>query len=280
MSDHRHVDDTLLIVDDEANIRSALSRLFRRDGYHLLCAGSGEEGLELLAAHEVGVIISDQRMANMSGARFLSKARELRPDSVRIMLSGYTELSSVTDSVNQGAIYKFLTKPWEDDALRETVSEAFRLYRVTRENTRLSHALRQANETLTRWNLELERRVADKTREALHNLHVLRVSQEILAHLPLAVLGIDPDGTIVMANRAAERLLEDVPSLLGEAASAVLPEALLAVGAEGAEDMAQPGLGRLEDGRRVGFWRYPLSIASTAIGTALVLQPSERERLQ
>jgi FixJ family two-component response regulator len=71
------------------------------------------------------------------------------------MVSGYTELSSVTDSVNRGAIHKFLTKPWDDDTLRETVREAFQLYRVTRENTRLNVALREANDALTRWNHEL-----------------------------------------------------------------------------------------------------------------------------
>lgn len=275
-----HTNDTLLIVDDDANIRAALSRLFRRDGYHLLSAGSGDEALALLACHEVGVIIADQRMPGMSGAQFLGKVREQYPDCVRIMLSGYTDLSSVTDSVNQGAIYKFLTKPWEDAELRETVGAAFRLYRVTRENTRLNHELQQANEALTHWNLELEQRVADKTREALRNLHVLRVSQEILAHLPLAVLGIDSDGTIVMVNRAAEMLLDDASSLLGEPASAVLPESFLTTAAEVDGDLIQPGLGQLEDGRRVGYWRYPLSIASIDIGMALVLQPSERETLQ
>jgi len=113
--------DTLLIVDDETNILSALGRLFRRDGYRLLSASNGHEALALLAENEVGVILSDQRMPDMSGIQFLREARERWPDTVRIMLSGYTELSSVTDSVNQAAIYKFLTKPWDDETLREVV---------------------------------------------------------------------------------------------------------------------------------------------------------------
>ncbi len=259
--------DTLLIVDDEANILAALGRLFRREGYRLLRAETGGEALALLAEHEVGVIISDQRMPDMNGVRFLSTARERWPDTVRIMLSGYTELSSVTDSVNQGAIYKFLTKPWDDATLRETVHEAFQLHRVTRENTRLNAALREANTALTRWNQELEQRVADKTREALRNLHVLRASQEVLAHLPMAVFGIDTDGYLVMANRASEHLLGGAPAQLGELAGETLPANFL----DAELDEAGKGRGRLADGRQVEFWRYPLGGAASAIGTALVI---------
>lgn len=261
--------DTLLIVDDEANILSSLGRVFRRDGYRLLSASGGREGLELLEKHEVGVILSDQRMPDMTGVRFLSKVRERWPDTVRIVLSGYTELSSVTDSINQGAIYKFLTKPWEDDDLRETVRKAFQLYRVTRENTRLNAALKEANTELTRWNHELERRVADKTGEALRNLHVLRVAQEILARLPLAVLGIDPEGYIALSNQEAERLLGTAGPLLGERAEQALPESLWS--RAGSSLDPGPGLGRLDDGRRVSFWRYALGETSAAAGTALVI---------
>lgn len=91
MTHENEVVGTLLIVDDEPNILTALVRLFRRDGYCLLSASSGQEGLSLLAENEVGVIISDQRMPGMSGIQFLSKAREEWPDTVRIMLSGFTE---------------------------------------------------------------------------------------------------------------------------------------------------------------------------------------------
>ncbi|UXI70203.1 EAL domain-containing protein [Tahibacter amnicola] len=120
---------TLLVVDDEQGVRSALVRILRRDGYRVLTAEGGKEGLELLATNAVQVIISDQRMPNMSGTEFLHVVRQLYPDTVRIILSGYADLGVVTDSVNRGAVFKFLTKPWEDDLLREQVREAFRLYR-------------------------------------------------------------------------------------------------------------------------------------------------------
>lgn len=274
MTQENDVVDTLLIVDDEPNILTALVRLFRRDGYRLLNASSGREALALLAANEVGVIISDQRMPDMSGIQFLSKAREHWPDTVRIMLSGYTELSSVTDSVNKVAIYKFLTKPWDDDALREAVRKAFHLYQVTRENTHLNSALKAANESLTRWNQELEQRVATKTREVLRNQHMLRASQEILAHLPLPVLGIDPDGYLVMVNRAAETLLGIASTFLGELATDVLPVGL-AVSCDKGE-----GRCRLADGRKIEYWRYPLGADDMVMGTALVVHHLEGQAVQ
>lgn len=120
---------TLLLVDDEPGIRTALSRLLRGDGYHILTAATGVEGLEMLAINPVQVIISDQRMPGMSGTEFLSTVKELYPDTVRIILSGYTDLEVVTESVNRGAVFKFLTKPWDDNLLREQVRDAFRRYR-------------------------------------------------------------------------------------------------------------------------------------------------------
>ncbi len=122
-------DDTLLIVDDEENILAALRRLLRREGYRVLTASSGKEGLDLLAVNRVQVIISDQRMPGMSGTEFLSIAKELYPDTIRMILSGYADLTAVTDSVNQGEVYKFMTKPWDDSSLRAIIREAFRVFK-------------------------------------------------------------------------------------------------------------------------------------------------------
>jgi diguanylate cyclase (GGDEF)-like protein len=116
---------TVLIVDDEANVLSALRRLLRRDGYRIITAGSAREGLELLATHSVQVVLSDQRMPGMNGTEFLSRVKELHPQTIRIILSGYTELESVIDAINRGAIYRFFTKPWNDDALRGDIHAAF-----------------------------------------------------------------------------------------------------------------------------------------------------------
>ena len=116
---------TLLLLDDEENIMRALSRVLRRDGYQILTARNAADAFALLAKHDVHVILSDQRMPEMNGTEFLSRVKDLYPATVRIVLSGYTDLKSVTDAINQGAIYKFLTKPWDDKELRTTIAQAF-----------------------------------------------------------------------------------------------------------------------------------------------------------
>ncbi len=119
---------TLLIVDDDVNVLSSLHRLFRRDGYRILTAVSPAEGFELLALYPVQVILCDQRMPIMSGTEFLSKVKEMYPDTIRIILSGYTGVEAVLDSINRGAIYRFYTKPWDDTQLRDNVRLAFHHY--------------------------------------------------------------------------------------------------------------------------------------------------------
>ncbi len=119
---------TLLLVDDEVSILKALRRMLRNEGYRVLIAGSAREGLEILALNDVQVILSDQRMPEMTGTEFLSRVKDLHPDTVRIVLSGYTELSSIIEAVNQGAIYKFLIKPWDDDLLRGHIRDAFHFH--------------------------------------------------------------------------------------------------------------------------------------------------------
>jgi diguanylate cyclase (GGDEF)-like protein/PAS domain S-box-containing protein len=121
---------TLLIVDDEAGIRASLARMLRSDGYRILQADSGQAGLDVLAVNDVQVIISDQRMIGMTGTEFLSAASQLYPDTVRMILSGFTDLKVVTDAVNRGSVFKFLTKPWDDDVLREQVRDAFRRHKA------------------------------------------------------------------------------------------------------------------------------------------------------
>lgn len=121
------VQQTLLLVDDEANILNALMRVLRREGYQIFTADNTELAFELLAQHPVQVILSDQRMPGMSGTEFLERAKMLYPNTVRIILSGYTDLASITEAINRGAIYHFMTKPWDDDKLRSEVREAFRV---------------------------------------------------------------------------------------------------------------------------------------------------------
>lgn len=250
------VERTILLVDDEANILSALARLLRPQGYRILRAGSGKEGLELLAQNEVGVIVSDQRMPEMTGVEFLHQVRDLYPDTVRIVLSGYTELNSITDAINRGAIYKFLTKPWEDDLLRANIEEAFQRYEMKRENDRLNH--------------ELEKRVEEKTRELTRSLKILQISQEVLESLPVAVIGMDNDGVIAVANSMAHSLLGrgGERPLLGEQAQEMIPNELMACSGE--------AIVALPDGTRVHCWQTTMGRLSFSQGMVLVFAQQQK----
>jgi diguanylate cyclase (GGDEF)-like protein len=152
---------TLLLVDDEANILSSLKRLLRADGYQILTALGAEQGLELLASHRVDVIVSDQRMPGMSGVEFLRRVKVLHPATIRLVLSGYTDLQTVTDAINEGAIYKFLTKPWDDSHLRANIQEAFQAKELADENRRLHSEVLEANSQMSEANQQLQKQLAD-----------------------------------------------------------------------------------------------------------------------
>lgn len=219
---------TLLLVDDEENILSALKRLLRRDGYRIVTADSGAQGLLRLAEQEVDVIVSDQRMPGMTGVEFLHRAKALYPDTLRLVLSGYTELQSIIDAINEGAIYKFLTKPWDDERLRGHVAEAFRHKEMADENRRLAQQVANANADLASLNERLER-LLNQQREQADLLAASAGSmRDVLDELPIGVLGLDADGALAFVNREAERLLPQFCSLLGEQAAALLPAELLA----------------------------------------------------
>ena len=123
---------TLLIVDDEVDVAAALEKVLKLDGYHVLVATSAAQGFELMAKHHVAVVLADQRMPGTSGSEFLGRVKELYPDSVRMILSGFADLDSVTHAINCGAIYKFLSKPWNAEDISLKVGEAFRHYELLR----------------------------------------------------------------------------------------------------------------------------------------------------
>ncbi|MBS1187928.1 MAG: response regulator receiver modulated diguanylate cyclase/phosphodiesterase with sensor(s) [Burkholderiaceae bacterium] len=121
--------DTILLVDDETSILSALKRTLRREGYTILTAQSAKDGFALLAKEPVKLIVCDQHMSEMTGTQFLSQARMMYPETVRIVLSGFSEIATVTDAINKGAAYRFLTKPWNDEQLKEEIRGALRHWR-------------------------------------------------------------------------------------------------------------------------------------------------------
>ncbi|KQV87194.1 diguanylate cyclase [Massilia sp. Root351] len=123
---------TLLLLDDEPHVLTALKRMLRVDGYTILTAQSARDAFDLLALHPVQVIISDQRMPEMNGTEFLRRVKQLYPDTVRIILSGYAELETLISAINTGEIYRFFTKPWDEEGLRASLREAFRYQALMR----------------------------------------------------------------------------------------------------------------------------------------------------
>ncbi|MDD3354131.1 ATPase, T2SS/T4P/T4SS family [Zoogloea sp.] len=127
----------LLLVDDEVGIVRALGRVFRQENYEILSAGSAEEGLARLAEGAVNLVISDFMMPGMNGAQFLREVKLRSPDTIRIMLTGHANTDAVMGAINEGAVYKFILKPWNDDDLRVTVALALEQFDLIARNRAL-----------------------------------------------------------------------------------------------------------------------------------------------
>lgn len=261
---------TILIVDDEQPIINALCRLLRQDGYSILCATNAMEGLEILAKNEVDVVLSDQRMPGMMGVEFLRRVKSIHPGTVRMVLSGYADLQSVTDAINEGAIYKYITKPWDRDRLRSLVQDAFRQKELVEEN----RAGGAVPALVNAGNLQIRGRFSShllpirEERSAEAEPTALS-AQDVLGELGLPIIGIDPQGTIVYANQEAQSALGAKESLCGYSAAQVLPGALA----------LWAGVGRCRETRWQGTraaYRVllrPMTLPGHAGGTLLVLLP-------
>lgn len=134
----------LLIVDDEPEVLATLRSLFRRD-YHVLLASRADEALRVLEAHEVHVVITDQRMPGMTGAEFLAIVHQRYPQIVRLMITGYTDIESVIDAINRGHVYRYVSKPWDPSELESMVRQAAEQYELRAERARLVRELEEAN---------------------------------------------------------------------------------------------------------------------------------------
>ena len=156
----------VLCVDDEANILSALRRLFRPHGYAIVIAHSGAEGLAALEAQAFDLVISDMRMPEMNGAQFLEQVHQRWPDTMRILLTGYADITSTIDAVNKGRVFRYISKPWNDEDLLMTVRQALEHKALAREKLRLEALTTRQNEALREINATLEARVIERT-EAL-----------------------------------------------------------------------------------------------------------------
>lgn len=155
---------TVLFVDDEENILKALQRLTMDEEFDTEIANSGDAGLQKLTTlSNVALIVSDQRMPGMNGAEFLHQSQQLAPEAIRMLLTGYSDISAAADAINKGGASRYLNKPWNDDDLLQTLKAAIETWKLANDNKRLQAIVQAQNEEMKQWNENLKNRVLQQT---------------------------------------------------------------------------------------------------------------------
>ncbi|MFI8743821.1 HD domain-containing phosphohydrolase [Pseudomonas sp. NPDC077186] len=193
---------TLLLVDDEDNILNSLRRVLRNEPYRLLTAGSGEAALDLLEEQPVDLVISDARMPGMDGATLLAEVQQRWPQCLRILLTGYADITTTVKAINEGQIYRYISKPWDDDELRLIIRQALAFQHSERERLRLEALTREQNERLQDLNASLEQRVRDRTAELEQTADMLDLAYAELRKSYVTA-------TEVFANLVGQRLSKE-----------------------------------------------------------------------
>ncbi|MCA9039697.1 MAG: response regulator [Planctomycetaceae bacterium] len=162
----------ILVIDDEPNVIQACKRALKRGGFDVIGTTDPEEALRTVESDDISVIISDQRMPEIQGSALMEKVKRIAPDTVRVILTGYADINAAIDSINSGNVFRYISKPWDDDELRTVISEAAEKYRLTREVQQLQEQVRLQNEQLQEqnlqlqnWNDALEAKVSERTQE-------------------------------------------------------------------------------------------------------------------
>ncbi|MDR3370344.1 HD domain-containing phosphohydrolase [Rhodoferax sp.] len=171
---------TILCVDDEPSILSALRRLFRAKGFQVRVAEGGQAGLEVLASEPIDLVISDMRMPEMDGVVFLEQVRQRWPDTMRLLLTGYADITSIMGAINRGEIYRYIAKPWDDNDIILIVRSALQQRAMEQEQRRLQALIKAQNEELKVLNASLEAKVAERTADLKQSNSALQVANEQL----------------------------------------------------------------------------------------------------
>jgi len=219
----------ILFVDDERNVLRSLERLFLEEEYELFTATSGEEGLQILEwSGPFQLIVSDYRMPSMNGVEFLSEVCRRWPETERMILSGYADTAAIVAAINEGQIYKFIAKPWNDDELLRTVREALDRHQLRESNRQLLAELSNANTELKTINDNLNRIVDDGFKIAMLQSSILQRFQSVLDALPIGYIGADGFGMIVQSNRLVTEMLgTGQDDLIGNDLSSTMPESII-----------------------------------------------------
>ncbi|HPF39679.1 MAG TPA: response regulator [Phycisphaerae bacterium] len=254
----------VLLVDDEASILKSLTRLLRREPYEIITADSGQAALDLLGARTVHLVISDYRMPKMTGTELLERVRDLYPDTIRMILSGYAEINAIIRAINDGAIYRFLTKPWNDEELKLSVLRALEQHELLAENKRLVERIRIQNEQLVKANERLSQLSTDASLG-------LACAQNLMESINVAVIAVDANRLIVSANRRArDYVVQGVCDPVGIPFDAALPREIVSSLPVGDPPSTSAGTGGGELNGRSLEWRVN-QIGGASCQTSLVL---------
>jgi response regulator RpfG family c-di-GMP phosphodiesterase len=167
-------------VDDEPSVLSSLKRLLRSEQYQVVTAQSGKHGLELMANEPIDLVISDMRMPEMTGAEFLKSVAENYPETIRILLTGYSDMEATIQAINDGQINRYLHKPWNNDELLQAVQEGKDKLLLERENQHLLHVIEHKNSELTKLNSGLEEQVEHRTQQISSALKKLNLANKTI----------------------------------------------------------------------------------------------------
>ncbi len=270
---------TLLLIDDEPNILAALRRLLHPFGYNILEAASGDEGMTLMRQHPVDLVICDMRMPEMGGAEVLENIRMKWPDTIRILLTGFADLQSTIAAINRGEIYRYLSKPWDDNEVVLTVRDALERKRLLAEKQHLETLTTCQNQELKALNASLESRVLLRTEELYAALEHLRKDYLATVHVFSNLLELRK-GKLAGHSRRVALLCRDIArkmNLPETTIQAIETAALLHhIGKLSLPDhlLEKPYL-ELSETERTEFDKHPLHAAAALMALEPLRQASE-----
>jgi len=184
---------TLLCIDDDEATLRALQRLLHGEEYRVLVAKTVSEAFAFLSQETIQVVMADQRMPDITGSELLQQIKEKYPTILRVILSGYADVSAILESINEGEVYRFLSKPWDSNALKVMLRQSFEHYELQQLNRELFQKINAQNDHLNQLNNALGEMVENRT-------YLLRLIQEVVQHIPLPFVAFDLEGQIVTAN--------------------------------------------------------------------------------
>jgi signal transduction histidine kinase len=198
------IDHNLLIIDDEPEILKALTRQFRHK-YNVFSTTNAEEGFSIMEKENIQVVLSDQRMPGMTGVDFFSRIKTKYPDALKLILTGYSDIEAVIGAINDGQVFRYVTKPWNPDELETIIKEAFEKFELITRNRKLMHSLQEANETL-------ELKVKERTLQ-LEKLNHKLSELNIEKNRYIGIVAHDLRNPIGIAESFSNLLIEDIDDI-------------------------------------------------------------------